>query len=425
MPAKHLSEPVKSQIDDPVDEIELIDILRVLWKWKYLIIGGTIMCALAAAIYSFTLPKIYSVDTIIEPGILTIINEGGALDRRIAIDTPQNIKALIDVGSFGNNISALLGKLPKNNDFPKTIIFKTSIPPQSNAVKVSYETTNVEHGKQILNHLNDLLLKKYSQLIQYYQKEFYRKIMQKEATLSKISANILKIKNDISTAQSKIDTSIKLNSNKIATIKSGVEAKKIQTVNSQGWIKDVKIEIVRIIKNTDFLIEERNKLLANKQERNNNLSSMIYINTIQQNIAYSNNLKNEINNINNKIVQDHAAIESLENEISDLNVQKEDLIKETKYQISTLLSEIDDLESQKNFTSEEIKILNYKKDNVQNIQILKPPTSSPGPIKPKKMRNVMLATIVGLFAMFFLSFFLEYISRNNSLKSSVNMPSGK
>ncbi len=30
------------------------------------------MCALAAAIFSFTLPKIYSVDMIIEPGILNI-----------------------------------------------------------------------------------------------------------------------------------------------------------------------------------------------------------------------------------------------------------------------------------------------------------------------------------------------------------------
>jgi uncharacterized protein involved in exopolysaccharide biosynthesis len=244
--------------------------------------------------------------------------------------------------------------------------------------------------------------------------------MQKEATLSKISANILKIKNDISTAQSKIDTSVKLNSNKIATIKSGVEAKKIQTVNSQEWIKDVQKEIVRIIKNTDFLFEERNKLLANKQERNNNLSSMIYINTIQQNIAYSNNLKNEINNINNKIVQDHADIESLENEIVDLNVQKEDLIKQTKYQISTLLSQIDDLENQKKSTSEEIKTLNYKKDNVQNIQILKPPTSSPGPIKPKKKLIVMLASFIGIFMMLFLSFVFEYISKNKVQKLSAD-----
>ncbi|MDB4442194.1 Wzz/FepE/Etk N-terminal domain-containing protein [bacterium] len=419
MPANQPSEPVRRQTDISEDEIELIDLLRVIWKWKYLIFGGTIVCALVAAIISFILPKIYSVDTIIEPGILGIVSEGENQGHRVYIDSPENIKALIDVGSFENAILAHLGKQAKNIDLLKEITFKTSIPKDSKALKVSYETANVELGKQILNNLNELLLKKYSKFIQYYRKESYSKINQKEATLSKISASIFKVENDISTAQTKIDTNVKIKSNRIATIKSGIEAKKIQIVNSQEWIKDVQIEIVRITRNTDFLIEERNKLLASKQEGNNNLSSVIYINTIQQNIAYSNNLKNQISNANNQIVRDQADIERLENEIRDLDVQKENLIKQTKYQISTLQSQIDNLGSQKKFTSEEIEILNYKKDNVQNLQILKLPTSSPDPIAPKKKLIVILATFIGIFMMVFLSFLLEYFSKNKIQKLSV------
>ena len=114
---------------------------------------------------------------------------------------------------------------------------------------------------------------------------------------------------------------------------------------------------------------------------------MIYISTIQQSIAHSNNLKNGINNLNNQIAGDQADIEWLENEVRDLDVQKENLIKQTQYQIATLQSQISDLESQRNYTSEEIKILGFKKDNIQNIQILKPPTNSPGPIKPKKCKR--------------------------------------
>ena len=141
MPAKQ-SDPVKSQIDIPEDEIDLIDLLRVIWKWKYLIFGGAIVCALVAAIISFILPKIYSVDTIIEPGILGIVSEGGDQGHRVYIDSPQNIKALIDVGSFENGILAHLGKQAKNIDLPKIITFKTSIPKDSKALKVSYETAN-------------------------------------------------------------------------------------------------------------------------------------------------------------------------------------------------------------------------------------------------------------------------------------------
>jgi uncharacterized protein involved in exopolysaccharide biosynthesis len=75
-----------------------------------------------------------------------------------------------------------------------------------------------------------------------------------------------------------------------------------------------------------------------------------------------------------------------------------------------LQSQISDLESQRNYTSEEIKTLEFKKENVQKIQILKPPMSSPDPIKPKKKLIVILATFIGEFMMLFFSFFIEYIN---------------
>jgi hypothetical protein len=49
--------------------------------------------------------------------------------------------------------------------------------------------------------------------------------------------------------------------------------------------------------------------------------------------------------LNNQIVRDQADIERLENEIRDRDVQKENLIKQTKYQISTLQSQINDFEN--------------------------------------------------------------------------------
>jgi uncharacterized protein involved in exopolysaccharide biosynthesis len=73
------------------------------------------------------------------------------------------------------------------------------------------------------------------------------------------------------------------------------------------------------------------------------------------------------------------------------------------------MSQINDLESQRKYTSEEIQILEYTKDNVQNIQILKPPTNSPDPIAPKKKLIVILATFIGLFMMLFISFFLNIL----------------
>jgi uncharacterized protein involved in exopolysaccharide biosynthesis len=147
---------------------------------------------------------------------------------------------------------------------------------------------------------------------------------------------------------------------------------------------------------------------------------VIYINTIQQNIAHSNNLKNGINNLNNQIAGYQADIERLENEVRDLDVQKENLINQTNQQIATLKLQIDDLETQKKIINKELQFLDHKKNNVQNLQILQPPVSSPDPIKPKKKLIVILATSIGIFMMVFLSFFIEYISKNKVQKLSAD-----
>ena len=92
------------------DEIELIDYLRVMWKWKWMIIGGTLLCALAIAIYGFTRPveQMYKVSTLIEidPKVLGDVSElnwdylrekGRYVEKLGPVD---KIKFLIDYGIF-------------------------------------------------------------------------------------------------------------------------------------------------------------------------------------------------------------------------------------------------------------------------------------------------------------------------------------
>ncbi|MCW9096174.1 MAG: Wzz/FepE/Etk N-terminal domain-containing protein, partial [Ignavibacteriaceae bacterium] len=64
----HQTQTDLRRIDNLDDEIELIDILRVIWKWKYLILSGTIVCGLVTAIISLNMRKIYSIDMTLMPG---------------------------------------------------------------------------------------------------------------------------------------------------------------------------------------------------------------------------------------------------------------------------------------------------------------------------------------------------------------------
>ncbi len=156
----------------------------------------------------------------------------------------------------------------------------------------------------------------------------------------------------------------------------------------------METEIDRIGKNTELLISERNKFLSNKKTDDNVLSAWLYSNTIQESIAYLNTLRTTTNDIKSGINNASLAIENANNNIKDL-------------------------ESQKRLIQEKFANMEFKKNTIQNIQVLQPPKSSLYPVKPKKLLNVLLAGVVGLFLTVFLAFFLEYISRhkNNEAKS--------
>jgi len=63
----------------------------------------------------------------------------------------------------------------------------------------------------------------------------------------------------------------------------------------------------------------------------------------------------------------------------------------------------------------EIEDLEKKKKNIQYIQIRQPASATILSVKQiKTKRNVTLASVLGLFLMIFLTFFIEYISRHKN-----------
>ncbi len=345
MNEEHQVQTESKRIEHYQDEIELIDYLRVIWKWKNIIVSGTIFCGLIAAIISFNMAKIYSIDMVLSPGILRVQEQGA----NIYIDTPQNIKALIESGIFDYDIINQLNDSGVNKDLKK-LNFKVTIPQQSNAIKVIYETSDIKQGIVIQSHLSKLLLEHYSKLVKYFKNEYDMKL------------SLLESEKDY--------------------IKAAIQSYKRNVKNTEKRIDELMSEIELIKNNTTNLIKERNKLLSKNPGENNILSSLLYSNTIQQNLELSNNYQNENNEYKLKKEEELQNIEKSENEII------------------------------KKFNN--IKSLQFKKDSIQNIQILHRPHNNPDPIKPNKRLNVLLSLVAGLFLMLFLAFLLEYLSRHKS-----------
>jgi LPS O-antigen subunit length determinant protein (WzzB/FepE family) len=339
---------LKSQ-RDVSDEIELIDLLHVIWKWKYLIIGGTVFFALTAIIISLVMPKIYRIETVIRPGILSIEKEG----KKNYIDKPENIKALIETGVFTNDILKSLGK-PGVDDIPKVLKLKITLPKNSSTIKVCYESPHIEQGVRILSLLGEFLIGEYQDYVRYYKAE--------------------------------IDKDINIKKAEIQNAKTMKQSNEINVKNIKKRIHELESEIVFMNENTVDMINERKKFLLQEKNESNILSALLYSNTIQQNLQLANEYKDEIQN---------------------LKLQKENQlqrISELKNKLKKLLVEIENIK--------------FKKNSIQNIQIIRKPVSSAFPVKPKKTIIVILATIAGAFIMIFAAFFLEYISRNMMPKGS-------
>jgi capsular polysaccharide biosynthesis protein len=324
------------------DEIELIDILRVIWKWKYFILIGTLVCGVLVAIISLSMERIYSIDMVLRPGILRIDEN----EKKIYLDSAQNIKALIESGTFDNDILDFL-KNSNSDNIPKNLRFKVTIPKNSDAIKIQYETSHVEQGIELQNNLRKLLLENYRNKLEYYKREYDMKLNSAKSELESIKKTILSYKRNVK--------------------------------NIEKRISELTSEIELIKNNTSNLIKERNKLLSKSLKENNVLFALLYSNTIQQNLELSNNYQNEINE--NKIKK----------EIELQRIEKSENI------IAQKLNTIVDFQ--------------FKRDNIQNIQFLRPASRGLLPIKPKTALNTILAIIAGAFFFLFLSFFLEYLKR--------------
>jgi uncharacterized protein involved in exopolysaccharide biosynthesis len=274
------SEHVRPSTDHLEDEIKLIDLLRIIWKWKYLIVGGTTVCAVAAIVISLMMPKIYRIETVIRPGILSI----GQAGIQKYIDTPENIKALIETGAFDKKI---LDSFVESNtaDMPGELRFKATLPKSSSTLKINYDTARVEQGIAVLKLLGEFLIEEYGNIVGFYQNEIDRDIKIGLAGIQKI--NTMKRSHG-------------------AIIESIVKR-----------IQELENEIGFINKNTAYLNKERNNLLTEGKDESNILSLVLYSNTIQQNLQLANDYKTEINNFKLKRETELQQISELENELQE------------------------------------------------------------------------------------------------------------
>lgn len=101
------------------DEIDLVELFKVLWSAKFQIIGTSLLFGCIAAIYAFSLPNIYRAETLLAPaeaqsnGASALVSQFGGLASL----------AGVNLGGGGDNVTKAIATL-KSRQFIKYFIDK-------------------------------------------------------------------------------------------------------------------------------------------------------------------------------------------------------------------------------------------------------------------------------------------------------------
>jgi len=132
------------------DEVELIDYLKVIWKRKYLIVGGTLVAAAAALAVSLGMPKTYEVSRTLKIGKLPGgIHEGRMVAGKF-IETHEDVLQHLGDHRFLENAMAKLNLGETGGEIASRISIDKKINPHVRYIVQASDPPTFDRSMQII-----------------------------------------------------------------------------------------------------------------------------------------------------------------------------------------------------------------------------------------------------------------------------------
>lgn len=378
----HPSRDESVHYPEPGDEINLADLLRVLWKWKWLIVIGTLVIVASTVAFVYQLPRVYEVSAVIEPGLAGINDRGD----RLYLDNVDNITSKINERTYNRKIAEELKLEPE--EWPVWPKAKTDRRTKSNIARITLESPmdQADRGKEVLSSLIRMVASDYEKEVNYNRFRYEGQITLKRSEL----------KNNESKKKD-FDRQIEIKLNFIKMKKNEIKALNDRLDAMSKRIKELYIEAGNVKANTDEIISLRKDQLS-KPAGVDAVSLLLYSNTIQQNIAYFNRINDQIYLLKTELKDEQFRKEKINIEMDSI-MKEVERMKLTKEELDT---KTEDIEA-------EMKRLESEKDLIENLQVIQAPQVSMKPVGPKKIQITALAVLGSLFFFMMLAFFLEYL----------------
>ncbi len=264
-----------SRIMEDEDEIDLADLMAVLFQKRWLIIGFTILITFFSLGAAITLPKKVNVEALIQ--ISQVFNADSIFQ---IIESPKVTIARLE--SIGKVVAIQMDEdKKKNNANEKSDIgfsvdkdFTMKPYNDANILSLSLKTSDSSNGVSFINESVSLLIKKHDRLLQQYKNALKQQIRQQESKTLKVENDILKLADDIEEQKREYAENRNLIENTINKLNNTILNKVLQKESGEkmeAYLDENKKEISRYIMETE---QRYTKILEAKFENSNNAKNL-------------------------------------------------------------------------------------------------------------------------------------------------------
>ncbi len=367
------------------EEIDLADLIAVLWRHRILIVSISIFCTVVGIIYCLVSTPLYEISSQIRPGITGYDEQ----DHPIRSLTPQAIKFWFSKKGYNRYIDENIAQINKER-FPISI--KANVEKESEFVSLSMYYPKKQTGQKILANI----------LINYHQE--LRKSLHNELnlTINKLNEKIHKLELDLEelTEQERLTrANIKELQDEIKLLEIRLNVLNKNKLRLEKMKRSLEKQVQDIQKNTkDLILLRKNMINPQNGTGADKFALLMYSNIIQQNISYITTLDEKIASLEKEMSNFSIKEKQIKNkiELSQLDINNKKIV--IKRQIPL----------QKEGINKKIAIIKTQISNLGPIEIIQAPFSSVFPVKPRKKLIMAMSITMGLFIAILCAFIKEF-----------------
>ncbi len=430
----------------PEDEVELIDYLRVIWKRRWLIVGGTLACMVAALAVSYWLPKVYQGSVILETGKVYSLTRGDQQEKTELIEDPRNMEVLLKSDGMMYELKKHLGSDEDIGALRNAITIDVKANPLIViSLKMQDQRAIVDGLAFVADHIISEHQKRYEVIVQKLDQDLSVTLNKIKYPAEKITENNLKREQILEKIQGnahkqeQVRQKIHANAGKLEQLKEKiknietqilVENEQINTDHAYGKTVEDQIKTV-----TEAVMESKKRMSQLNMKKASPMEILFLQTTLQNHELRLSDFKREINDLKQREDDRQKQIADRQKQMADLRSQMNDLDSQNadleihirdldatdadlKIQFHDLSTQNSDLKGQIEDLKQTLSTLENYKSNSKNTRYRTQPVVQEKPVAPRKRLNMMLAGVIGLMSTLMLAFFVEYIEKVNVSKQS-------